>query len=106
MRKMVTVTVFALVACATTPQQDNFRQVMQRQVGKSADDSDFYPTLYRLKQSDSKRLPNGNVREEYAAGPKGKCKLFFETTPDTRRVVGWSSEGDRGDCVIVRPGGY
>jgi hypothetical protein len=105
MRKIVTVTVLGLAACATTPQQDNFRQVMERQVGKSADDADFYPTLYRLKQTDSKRLPNGNVREEYAAGAKGKCKLFFETTPGPRRVVGWSSEGDRGDCVIVRPGG-
>ena len=92
-----------LAACAAGPEQDNFRQVMQRQVGKSADDADFYPALYRLKQMDSKRLPNGNVREEYAAGRGGKCRLFFEVAPGARRVVGWSSEGDAGDCVIARP---
>jgi hypothetical protein len=92
-----------LVACASAPENDNFRQVMQRQVGKSADDSDFYPTLYRLKQTNSQRLPNGNVKEEYAAGPKGSCKLSFETTPAERRVVAWSADGDAGDCVIRRP---
>ena len=92
-----------LVACATPPENDNFRQVMQRQVGKSADDTDFYPTLYRLKQTDSKRLPNGNVREEYAAGRGGKCKVSFEVSPAARRVVGWSADGDASDCVIARP---
>jgi hypothetical protein len=103
-RLLVTVTIF-LAACASSPPaNDNFRQVMQRQVGKSADDSDFYPTLYRLKQMDSKRLPNGNVREQYAAGRDGKCKLYFETTPGARQVVGWSSEGDSEDCIIARPG--
>ena len=101
-RLWVTVTLF-LAACATPPENTNFQQVMQRQVGKSADDADFYPTLYRLKQSDSKRLPNGNTREEYAAGRRGQCKLFFETTPGARRVVGWSAEGDASDCVIARP---
>ena len=95
--------VVLLAACATTtPENDTFKQVMQRQVGKSAEDADFYPTLYRLKQTNSQRLPNGNFREEYAAGPKGKCKLYFETTQGERRVLGWSSEGDREDCVIVR----
>ena len=49
-RLLVTVTIF-LAACASSPPaNDNFRQVMQRQVGKSADDSDFYPTLYRLER--------------------------------------------------------
>jgi len=100
--KWVTVTLF-LAACATPPENDAFRQVMQRQVGKSADAADFYPTLYRLKQTNSQRLPNGNLRDEYAAGLKGKCKLSFEMTPGGREVVGWSSQGDAEDCVIARP---
>ena len=91
-----------LAACAANPQHENFRQVMQKQVGKSAEDTDFYPTLYRLKQTNSQRLPNGNVREEYAAGRNGKCKLYFETTAAARRVVGWSYDGDSDDCVIAR----
>ena len=102
MKKWVTVTLL-FAGCATTnPQHDNFRQVMQRQVGKSADDADFYPALYALKQTNSVRLPNGNIREEYAAGRNGKCKLAFETTPAGRRVVSWSSDGDKDDCVIAR----
>jgi hypothetical protein len=95
--------IILLVACATSPQSESFRAVMERQVGKSADDSDFYPTLYRLRQTNSQPLPNGNVKEEYAAGRAGKCKVTFVTTPGTRRVVGWSADGDRGDCVIARP---
>ena len=94
--------IILLVACAAGPESDNFRQVMQRQVGKSTEDSDFYPALYKLRQTNSQRLPNGNVREEYAAGRNGKCKLYFESTPGTGQVVGWSSEGDPGDCVILR----
>ena len=100
--KWVTVTL-CLAACATSPESEAFKQVMQRQVGKSADAADFYPTLYRLKQTNSQRLPNGNVRDEYAAGPKGKCKVSFEITPGGREVVGWSSAGDAEDCAIVRP---
>ena len=97
------VTVALAAGCATNPQQENFRQVMQRQVGKSAEDSDFYPTLYRLRQTNAQRLPSGNTREEYAAGRGGKCKVAFETTPGERRVVGWSVvDGDRADCVIGR----
>ena len=91
-----------LVACATAPESEVFRQVMQRQVGKSADAADFYPTLYRLRQTNSQRLANGNFRDEYAAGPKGKCKVAFEITPGGREVVGWSSEGDGEDCAITR----
>ena len=102
-RLLAAVTVF-LAACAATPENDTFRQVMQRQVGKRADDADFYPVLYKLKQTNSQRLPNGNLREEYAAGRNGKCKLSFETTAGARQVVGWSADGDRDDCVIMRPG--
>jgi hypothetical protein len=102
MKTFVTFTIF-LVGCAAAPENENFRQVMQRQVGKSADDTDFYPALYRLKQTNSQRLPNGNVQEQYAGGRNGKCKLSFEMTPGGRRVVGWSTEGDAGDCVIARP---
>jgi hypothetical protein len=102
--KFIFVTILGLAACAANPANENFRQVMQRQVGKSADDADFYPTLYRLKPANSLRLPNGNTREEYAAGRGGKCKLYFVTTPESRRVVGWSSDGDTSDCVIARDG--
>ena len=103
MRPLSAALALFLAACAAGPESEAFRQVMQRQVGKSADDADFYPVLYRLRQTNSQRLPNGNFKEEYAAGRKGKCKLSFETTPGARQVVGWSSEGDADECVITRP---
>ena len=78
---------------------------MDAQVGKQADDADFYPVYYRLRQEDAKRLPNGNTEEEYRAGRKGECRLIFETTPGRRTVVRWRIEGPTGDCVIVRPDG-
>ena len=101
-RLWVTVTLLVAGCASTSPQHENFKQVMQRQVGKSAEDTDFYPALYRLKQTNSQRLPSGNTREEYAAGRGGKCKLSFETTSGERRVVGWSFAGDSDDCVIAR----
>lgn len=72
-------------------------------MGKQADDADFYPVYYRLPQADAKRLANGNTEEEYRAGPKGECRLFFETTPGARRVVRWRYEGAERDCRIVPP---
>jgi hypothetical protein len=99
--KWAAITLF-LAACAAGPDNDNFRQVMQRQVGKSADDADFYPTLYKLKQTNAQRLPNGNMREQYAAGRNGKCKVSFDITPGARQVVSWRSDGDKDDCVISR----
>ena len=92
-----------LAACASNrPEQQAFRRVMDSQIGKQADDPDFYPVLYRLRQVDAKNLPNGNVEEEYRAGRKGECGLVFETTPG-RRVVAWRIHGPTGDCVILPP---
>ena len=99
---ILTVTLF-LAACVSLPAEENFARVMDRQVGKHADDADFYPALYRLRLANTERLANGHTREEYAAGYKGRCKLYFELSP-ARRVVGWSADGDRGECVIPRPG--
>jgi len=94
-----------LAACAANrPAGEAFRRVMDAQVGKRADDPDFYPVYYRLRQADSKRLPSGNSEEEYRAGRKGDCRLVFETTPGTRTVVRWRIEGPTGDCVILPPG--
>lgn len=95
-----------LAACATNrPGEEAFRRVMDAQVGKRADDPDFYPVYYGLRQADSKRLPNGNTEEEYRAGRKGDCRLVFETTPGTRTVARWRIAGPTGDCVILPSGG-
>jgi len=104
MRKMGSVPIYLLflAACAGRVDEENFQRVMDRQVGKNADDFDFYPLLYRLRLANVQRLQNGTTREEYAAGPKGKCRLYFDVSA-ARKVVGWSAEGDS-DCVIPRSG--
>jgi hypothetical protein len=97
--------VLALAACAggNPAGHEAFRRVMDSQVGKRADDADFYPVYYRLRQADSKTLPNGNVEEEFRAGRNGECRLVFESTPATRQVVAWRIAGSNGECVILPP---
>jgi hypothetical protein len=90
----------ALAACATSPEHENFKRVMQRQVGKSIDDADAYPVFYKLRQTSTKPLPNGNVQQEYAAGRNGRCQLNFEVSPLTRQIARWSFDGAERDCVI------
>ena len=95
---------FLLVAlaagCAWKPRGENFRQVMERQVGKRADDPDFYPVLYRLRQVDSKLIANGHREDKYLAGYKGKCEVYFEIDPASGRVTGWRADPRDSDCVI------
>jgi hypothetical protein len=94
-----------LAGCASTSAEHaNFRQVMDRQVGKGIDDADAYAVFYRLRELNTKSLPNGNLQQQYAAGRKERCKLNFEVEPLTRRIVRWSSEGSEGDCVLTPPG--
>lgn len=91
-----------IAGCATqNPAHDNFKQVMDRQVGKRIDDPDAYPVFYRLREAKSKQLANGNQLEEYAAGRNERCRLQFEVEPATRRIVRWSTEGSERDCVIA-----
>ena len=92
----------AIAACASTdPAQENFKQVMDRQVGKRIDDPDAYPVFYRLREGKSKQLPNGNLLQEYAAGRNQRCQLYFEVDQATRRIVRWSTEGSERNCVIA-----
>jgi len=91
----------ALAGCATPPEHESFRQVMQRQVGKHPDDPDFYPAYYKAKQTESKRLPNGNTEDEYRLGRKADCRVFFERDAGSGRVVRWRFQGFERDCVIV-----
>ena len=93
----------ATAACATPPEHENFKRVMDRQVGKLIDDPDAYPVFYRLRQTNTKQLANGNQQQQYAAGRNGRCQVNFEVAPLTRRIVRWSFEGKERDCVLQPP---
>lgn len=90
--------------CATggSAERNNFKRVMDRQVGKQVDDSDAYPVFYRLKQLSSRQLANGNTQLVYAAGWNEKCQVGYEVAPD-RRILKWSIVDGADDCVIFPP---
>ncbi len=96
-----------VAACATgsSAERENFKRVMDRQIGKSIDDSDAYPVFYRLKQLNTKQLPNGNSQQIYAAGWNEKCQVGFEVTPVDNKIVRWSIVDGADDCVIFPPRG-
>ena len=96
-----------VAACASGggAERDNFKLVMDRQIGKSIDDSDAYPVYYRLKQLNSKQLPNGNTQLVYAAGWNQKCQVGYEVSSVERKIVKWSIVDGAEDCVIYPPRG-
>jgi len=96
------VALVAACASGTSAERDNFKRVMDRQVGKSIDDSDAYPVYYRLKQLNSKQLPNGNTQLIYAAGWNQKCQVGYEVGSD-RKIVKWAIVDGADDCVIFPP---
>ncbi len=102
LRKLAVIAALGLVgACATPRGNEVFVRVMDSQVGKLADEPDFYPLYYRLPAVDAKTLANGNTEEQYRAGPRGECRVFFELTRGERRVVKWRSEGGDRECAIL-----
>ena len=92
-------------ASGSSAERDNFKRVMDRQIGKSIDDTDSYPVYYRLKQLNSKQLPNGNTQLVYAAGWNQKCQVGYEVSPIDRKILKWSIVDNADDCVIFPPRG-
>lgn len=101
LRSILVLALYAsLSACATGVAHENFKKVMDRQVGKSADDPGAYLVYYRESRIGAKVLPNGNTEEQYRAG-RGSCRVYFEVAKTTRKIVGWRYEGTQDDCAIV-----
>jgi len=98
--------VLVLAGCAATAptaeERENFKRVMDRQVGKAIDDPDAYPVYYRLKQLNTKSLPKGNTQQIYAAGREGKCQVGYEVD-GSGKIVGWTIVEKPGECVIEPP---
>ncbi len=106
MRAAYAAGVLVLAACASTAptaeERENFKRVMDRQVGKSIDDADAYPVYYRLRELTTKPLPKGNTQHVYASGREGKCQVGYEVD-SSRKIVGWSIVEKPGECVIAPP---
>jgi hypothetical protein len=92
----------SLTACAAPSAHQNFKDIMQGNVGRSLDDPYVYRNRYRaVNYVASKPLPNGNVEEEFRGGRGPTCRLFFEIDNQARKVVGWRYTGTEADCGIV-----
>lgn len=90
----------SLSACATGRAHENFKKVMDRQVGKSADDPGAYLVYYKERRVGATMLPNGNSEEKYRAG-RDPCRVYFQVDKATRKIIGWRYEGSEQNCVIV-----
>jgi hypothetical protein len=89
----------SLMACASGRAHDNFKNRMQRQVGRSADDPNTSINRYPENRGPSKTLSNGNIEQQYHFRPG--CEVYFEIDKAMRKIVGWRHEGAQEDCVLV-----
>ncbi len=92
------VLVLALVGCATGRAHENFKNMMARNVGRSADDPAVVFNYYKRYRGPSTPLANGNSEQSWIYG---KCRVFFEVSKDTRKIVEWRYEGGPDDCAVV-----
>jgi len=91
----------SLAACASDVAHQNFRTIMQGQVGKSVDNPYTTRNRYPDRQLSIRQLVNGNTEEEFKTGRGLRCRTFFEIDNQAHKVVGWRYEGSEQDCAIV-----
>jgi hypothetical protein len=91
-----------LFACASVTSQENFRNGMKNQIGKSVDDPSVYFNRYPEMRMSSKTLSNGNLEEGIRIGRHWECHVYFEIDKTTREIVRWRSEGSDDVCAINR----
>jgi len=87
-------------ACAFDP-HENFKNIMQVQVGRGIEDPNNTRNRYPHRFIASNVLRNGNVEEEFQAGRGLRCRVFFEIDNKAQEIVGWRYEGNEDDCAIV-----
>jgi hypothetical protein len=93
--------VLILCACAVLDAHENFKEIMQGEVGKSVDNPYLTRNQYRNRLVNTRQLANGNVEEEYKTGRGLRCRTFFELDQKSGKVASWRYEGTKDDCAIV-----
>lgn len=89
-----------LTACAAAERAHlNFKNAMQWQVGRSADDPYVNYNRYSENRGPSQTISNGNIEREYRFGPG--CQVFFEIDKLTRKIIGWRYIGSEKNCQIA-----
>jgi hypothetical protein len=90
----------AVAACEAVDPHRNFKDMMQLEVGRSIHDVHAFRNRYPETRTGTKLLPNGNKEEEFKAGRRHRCRVFFEIEPSAGKIVGWRYEGSQRDCSI------
>jgi hypothetical protein len=85
----------AFSGCASVTPQENFKDALYREIGKSVDNSLWAPRRYLISE---KTMSNGNV--EYRYQYLRSCRYMFEIEPKSRVIVNARFEGKEFDCVI------
>jgi hypothetical protein len=93
----------ALASCSLPSARDELGEVMQREVGKTLQDPDSYRASHPKLRIGSRKLSSGNLEEEYRAGFRDSCPVFFEVERDTGKVVRWHFGEPDDDCILGRP---
>jgi hypothetical protein len=91
----------SLTACASGRAHQNFKTIVQSDVGRSLDDPYIYRNRSRNLYVVTKSLPNGNVEEEFRGGRGPTCRVFFEIDNKAQKIVGWRYSGSEEDCAVV-----
>jgi hypothetical protein len=74
---------------------------MQLDVGQKADEQYAYRNRSRNLYVATRKLPNGNMEEEYEGGLGLKCRVFFEIDESAGKIVSWRHEGPDNICAIT-----
>lgn len=82
---------------------ENFVNVIQVSVGRSASSPDFFWNRYPGRRGEVRQLSNGNAEYEYFWGGRdyGKCIVYWEVDIRSDKVVAARFEGTRDTCYLV-----
>jgi hypothetical protein len=89
--------------CTLMSARDELGEVMRQEIGKTLDDSGSYRASHPKLRIGARKLSNGNVEEEYRAGFRDQCPVFFEVDPATGRALGWHFGTPDDDCILGKP---
>jgi hypothetical protein len=90
-----------VVGCAAGSAHENFKSLMQLQVGRNIDNPYYFGNRYAGSRIATRTLANGNSEEEFPIGYRHRCRVFFEIDKSTRTIIGWRYEGVEENCGIT-----
>ena len=90
-----------LSSCVGPTAHQNFVNIMEGNVGRSAYDPYVYRVRNRNLRVGTKQLSNGNIEEEFKGGRGLTCRVFFEVNEKAEKIAGWRYEGTDEDCGIA-----